>query len=761
MAAGRRTWTLITVGLVLLSTVPSIQGFHLSAGSQDAVLLQPREAPGDPDTEASLYERGIQTDCPDPDDLTGDPFCGKLIYHAGTELAQASPPDQHVPMTGWTFDVVASQYVGTYGLGTCYPWCAPGGVIAYETVDGTLHETFPGIFTASHEDESNPNHQSYAVDLRMPNAIQVAQTAAGSGSGSGWLLPTTDPTFVGFLYDEAGTRVDQATLSGTIEDLIQAEQLPESAQATVCGFSASLDEAGPTREAPLTDTVTTACDVLFTWRSEGTDSDFGPSGDERCDSAAYVCGTMTPAWYGQLACKGWAGCQAAHETGDAWHSTPDHDVWHHVVAPTLSDCGGLQDPGFLIEPFAPMPYIAHDLDIYTPPTSDVTPVAPGDQTEATLEPLTTPATQAVDPNDQIDPVESAETAMEPLGLPGEVEPTYRTVVKPEIPEPNAEGDTSKSISIDRTLGQCDQLGDQAETPATADPWVNQIDTVQRVWTWNGMDDSQIGLYLNTEGHQDENNRPGPNLYLSDGRVGIFTDKDDDGVYDQAGEEDLFTGIDRVGAYPMFWDMHLDEDLQPSGGCQAEFAQAPLAEAMAQAGYGPRTGLIEAIYLKEPTAIYDRRTNDIHTFLDGETVFVAKSQAIKALEAADDPTVIGLIHETVEATGAPAEADMVDLHDVKPQASDFWEQCGEPTGRYVQELQFLHDCTTGCDGDTVVTTYVFEVTSTDGVLGDGTIPAFKPDGQTPYSFGTGVHTWTDVDPFDNDPDRTTQDGTPPH
>lgn len=327
-----------------IAVLPSAAAYHLSVGSQDAVGVSPDETPSNPDVGDDLYQRGVETECPsdlDPDasspgDL-GDGFCGRLVYHAGTDLEQVSPTDQDLHSPIGTFDVVLTQYVGTYGLDTCYPWCAPAGTTVYGLASQTLTETFPELFPAGAGDEDDEGHQSYAVDLRTPHPTLTAPTGA---QGSGWMLPTTDPTFVGFLQDGNGDPIDDQALG----DIVTASKgsdggLPQGALPTVCGFSPEFGSPGPTREAPLTATPTSVCDVGFTWRSEGTDTDFGPSGNDRCASATYVCGANQPAWYGQLTCKGWTGCQAPHEAGDPWHSTGDYDVWHFVAAPVPSLCG--------------------------------------------------------------------------------------------------------------------------------------------------------------------------------------------------------------------------------------------------------------------------------------------------------------------------------------------------------------------------------------------------------------------------------------
>jgi hypothetical protein len=79
---------------------------------------------------------------------------------------------------------------------------------------------------------------------------------------------------------------------------------------------------------------------------------------------------------------------------------------------------------------------------------------------------------------------------------------------------------------------------------------------------------------------------------------------------------------------------------------------------------------------------------------------------------------------------------------------------EASGGFDTQVSFLHQCETGCEGDTIVTGYVAELTDAQNRIGastDGGIPFFQPGGET-YSFPSSQLAWVDVDPFDGDPDR---------
>jgi hypothetical protein len=76
------------------------------------------------------------------------------------------------------------------------------------------------------------------------------------------------------------------------------------------------------------------------------------------------------------------------------------------------------------------------------------------------------------------------------------------------------------------------------------------------------------------------------------------------------------------------------------------------------------------------------------------------------------------------------------------------------------MSFTHSCQVTCEGDTIVTGYTFEVGNAVGALGGGDIfPVFEPQ-DSAFDFGQGTHTWTDVDPFDNNADRNADESSAP-
>jgi hypothetical protein len=121
------------------------------------------------------------------------------------------------------------------------------------------------------------------------------------------------------------------------------------------------------------------------------------------------------------------------------------------------------------------------------------------------------------------------------------------------------------------------------------------------------------------------------------------------------------------------------------------------------------------------------------------------------EPGDADTPSELYDRGVDEDCTQRPTGLQDADDALAQTPDQDPFCG----------RLVYHAAVDCAGDTIATTYLFEVTDDEGRIGGGGIPAFQPDGQTPYRFGPGVHSWTDVDPFDDDPSRTTQDGTPEH
>ncbi|PSG97646.1 hypothetical protein BRD56_04710 [Thermoplasmatales archaeon SW_10_69_26] len=765
--------TIAALVLALAGTVVlagAAGAYHLSAGVSDTAATGPEETPTDPSVDRETYERGLARDCYEPaeDGLAraaeADGFCGRLVYHPGTVFEQASPPDQDlVTAEIGGFDVVYANYVGTYGVGTCSPWCFPGGESLYRAGHdaGAQLGLTPTGEEAYRDDQG---WQTYGGDLAHPNAARIAQASTGAWAANGWAQPMPDQSFVGFVEDTEGDPIDEVRLAALASD---HESLPSRAVPAVCGFTpdADLADSGPSQ----------ACEVTLHWRGTG-------SQDAACRSPTYTCGALTPAWHGQVACWPVHGCQGtalgepAEPSLDLGPSSSaaDYDVWHWVLAPAPSACGGAQEPGFATSPDADLPYLAHDLDVYSPATT----AAGIDRGQ----PLAEAAQTAVGHR-----LGQAPSPPEPAREP---EPAAAELVaKDDRVEPNAPGDSSQStIDVDRDplANECTLVREDAEQAASVDPWVDLIDAqvYRNLWLDSilGVDPWLEGLdrasyqqapvagafgdandaYLQDEDHQDASNRPGPWMYSAGGQVGVFTDLDDDGRYDQAANGRLFEAIGDVGAYPLFWDMRVTEDGAIDGDAGCTLAGERLTQAMAEAGYGPRTGLITAVHKTEPTVLYDWRTSQAFPQLEAGQTYVLLSQALAAQR--EDPTVRQAIAATLDKL--PAEVALDDDRVVFPgewttPASDFYEQCGYPTGGFHTSWSFTHEAR-ALAGDTIVTAYVLDNAAADGVLGgDGLVPAFTPQGEA-YAFEHGLSQWFDVDPIDGDPDRNTETcSAPPH
>jgi hypothetical protein len=243
------------------------------------------------------------------------------------------------------------------------------------------------------------------------------------------------------------------------------------------------------------------------------------------------------------------------------------------------------------------------------------------------------------------------------------------------------------------------------------------------------------------------------MYSAGGKVGVFTDKDDDGRYDQAPNRRLFAGVDETGAYPLFWDARVEDGtIDTDAGCRIGNEGARLSAAMAQAGYGPQTGLLMVVYKAQPTVLYEWRTSQAFAEPIAGQAYVLLSSSLHAQR--DDRVVQDAIRtalDQVPADLAPDDPRVVYPGDRIAPASDFYEQCGYPTGGYHTSWSFTH-AAHGTEGATIVTGYLLDNQAGDGQLGaEGPLVAFEPHGE-PYSFPQGRHLWLDVDPLDGDPDR---------
>lgn len=797
----RSRFTLLVLVLAVSLVTPA-GAYHLSVGGEATVGVSSEEsvdAPsvppgeGEPDPDGTLYERGLVRDChetnaslehePERTDhaARADPFCGRLVYHEDTNHSRESPPDQDVRLEGWSFDVVATTKAEAR-WSYCQPWCAPGGEQGYGLVHALGHEA--GLTERGEEArEGDRGRQTYGAHVQAPNAVQRVTGDADAWKGNGWLAPTGARSFVGFLVDDDGTPVDDEQLAAVASE---EGLLPEGATPQVCGFSTSVQFV---RLPP------TLCDIVFTWQDASSSEDSSGADRDPCASPAYVCESRQPAWYGHLTCY----CLP----GGPLDSTTDYEVWHFVVAPAASEC--LAEPLFrFASDDATHPYLAHDLDAFVTPGSGVDERARGGQALIDHGPATVREARETADESVVRPLIEQTLAVPPpasdtLGplLAAREEPG-QLLVKEHRVEPNAPGDTSQSRlegpALERTeVEECWEVRGWHEAPWSLDPWVDVVDNrLERTARADGVDDPLAAFaarqvppgeheaadaYLDGRDGQDASNRPGPGFYTTQGKLGVFADKDDDRRYDQRGSQQKLHRWS-AGAYPMVWDVELDREALAEGaspaeamaeGCQADrFQDQGWTEAAERAGYGPRTGLIQVAYLQEPTVLVDRPRDEAYAFA-GDRAFVFLSDALADLHATDaapgfvETRVQALIGDHVPAT--PAE--VVYTHELAgTDGGAFLDQCPEPTGGFTNAWSFTHGCgpdPAACPGDTIVTAYLWENRAEEGRLGAGSdlLPALEPlEAEEPYRFPAGNNTWIDVDPLDGDAQRNSQRSSAP-
>lgn len=834
-------WTL-AIALLTMGPGATVGAHHLSVGGQDSVGVTWTESPADPSISSADRQRGLRHPCHEPagrpedtrDELLAeaaeDPLCGRLLYHPGTDFAQASPPDQSYPYTRFEadgtdyhdlrFDVVLTQYVGTFGAWSCLPWCATDpGRATYELAHDSLYEA--GLTEDDGEDAwtGDRGSQTYNADLHLPHAIRIAEDASGAGDLDGWRPASGDVSFVGFLEGARTTGwgpIDGEELRAMVLGLQSQGTLPEQTRPKVCGFTPEVNLSAPGRWDP-------GCEIEFRW--VGPDDDASGSGrfGSPCSSPAYVCGMNRPAWHAKVVCgMGTGTCRLPSEVHDPRiedrlpvhrrpdledplpprpaDSTTDHRIWHFVVAPTPSSCNGAQEPGF-----RPWVYLAHDLDIYTPPGQRYhhqNVVGPQDIADAATGRL------------RVQVLDAWERASEPVWATDQVEPNADPI--------GSWADTSGTyLRVDRAnTSACLALPGTPETSATVDPWIDLLDSRAEQIAVEALIAGRIGADGRDPGlsqpsgspdARDARNHGGPSWLTLSGKVGIFTDRDDDGTYRQAPPDRLWDGVQAVGAYPLFWDMWLDEDGYPHAreGCSPYAQQsltaplsggryaAPLSQLMDAAGYGPRTGLVQALYLREPTALTHLPSGTVLEQPTGDQIYLFMSQGIRSLYAGGDPergdpwvidTVGGLLDAlrtyAVE-TGSPEPPAVIEPIAQIPEPdpirtrvdagvvivegptvgltwenrSDFQPQCGQATGGFSSDWAFTHACGQPwvCRGDTVATLYLYE----DGPHNPLTTP--EPDGThwiQPFTVAGevvgldhGPHAWVDIDPLDGDPTRS--------
>ncbi len=794
---------LLVTGTIPFVAAPAANARHFSAGAEDAVLVSPVEEENNPSVppDGDFFTAATSSEETDEDaeqeahrSLEAEAACGLLVYNEGKgSHEQVSPPDQtyNAQTTELRFDAVYTTTVSSYGgVSGCTPFCPefPGRAV-YDTV----HDTGNMVgLTEDSEDADYDTDGNYVINanLLVPHSTVAASQATGEYENNGWLFPVYDETIVAFLEERDESTGEFVPVGpDRLEAIVAAEQgvggnLDSRATSEVCLYSA--DQKITTGASDVT-----SCETGFEWVDEPEQDPNGPVYQgpytNRCSSPTYSCGQLGPYWQANVVCSfGLSVCVdhdkadlvvAAAFERDGYDTTRDYDVWHYAVAPVQSACNGDQEPGFLFDSTEGASFLAHDLDVYEPATAP----ANFDQ----LMPVEDWQRAFYDENNPAKPIRDTLLPIPVRTLATTVDQTstFDDFSKVDRAEPNAAGDTSQQLEVIprdlesdpcAELVEADVFGDMPnEDDHTSDPWVNiASNDVSRDLVVQNGDVAGIDLFNNDADHQDADNRPGPSLYYNSGAVGMFTDKNDDGDYDQAGSSEALTEIQRVGAYPMYYDMWVafddngDPQVDDERGCLWSDDKGTLPGVMASAGYGMRTGLIQAVLLNEPTALVNYGTNDVFNFTEpGPKVFLFATQAIHALSGdslvdfsdGGDGTIDGEILDLLDTLPVDtAQAELIAANELElsaDQKSDFGDQCGTSTGSYLSNWAFLHDCTASdCTDDTIATAYTFELEQdTIGEGGDG-IPFFQADGETDYEFGAGQHTWVDVDPFDNDPDR---------
>lgn len=796
----------IGIALVIVATgLPAVQAKHLSVGWSDSVGMDAEETPEDPSVPEGDYRVGTSRDCYEPDTKnrsvdeierarTSDAFCGKLIYHEGTPFENVAPPDQQLNGPIGEFDVIRSAQ--PYGFEICWPWCPsnPVGQTAFETFHELGAEMGLTDNSSQASKKDGDHDQAYSLAPSFPTASHLVHRTNDAWRMNGWdhPQPYTD-TFVGFLYDDDGDPIDEERLASIVQTHEQKFPDGASIENAICGFTPYNFESDfgivSSFYIPNADGW---CDLYFEWiEASGGDADFRDGYGDRCESPTYVCGATQSSWKATDTCFGFDGCTGSGTKA----SEVDYSVWHWVVAPVRSACNGDQEPGVRFQTGGSWDYLAHDLDVWTPATSlnavnnsegvHHLPAYTGGIPDPSLGELlriteenTTKALEEVD--EATRPVqELAENVTDELpGVPSPPESFTQLldVGKDSRVEPNhdpddlalmglSEGSQTKSWARESPdVDSCTAFFD--DTEEYIDPWVNIIDmnTVSTGIAGGFFVSGAPALYGTGADHQDRVNRPTTGSMYFEGKLGMFTDKDDIGEYDRP----AFPTND--GAHSLYWDMHVNDNggIDTDAGCQFEEGKR-LVEAMQEAHYGPRTGLVLAVYLEEPTAVYDHASLTTIPFPAGETIFVHESQALTQLRQQGDPRVEAFGERVTEGMqehpDIADEAQIVYLNDELGRGSSFPDQCGTfQTGGFRTGVTLVHQCETGCEGDTIVTGYMVESTHPDFQIGAdrGSIPLLEFANGEVFGLDQRVETWLDVDPFDNDPDRNREESSaPPH
>lgn len=828
-----RASTLVIAAILLTSAfLPAVGARHLSVGSDQVTTAESEETRNDPTVPEDRYNEGTE----DPDDcyqpelgasladeaVGGDSFCGRLVYnHDRGNFQQISTPDQHYP-GGQTLDwnghsVKNLQFdavrIGSIGQGlSCNSYCLtlipglikPGYVAAWNAMNDA------GLADDDGEESFNQDGGSiyfYAI-TEYPNAAQVVEDQTpvdfdmngwNSPDGTSWVAFLTADLEDGgdwvadefsnpngpeeineimletLILGESETGVDLNGDSDLDEDGWRGDELSSEAVPEICLFTTAFSLSGSSG----------ACQVAFAYDA-GETRDPGQAYNDLdyqnpCDSPTFVCSTQGY----------WRAQRGYLPPGATLFQGNDYQPVHFVVAPTLSECQGQQEPGFAFETpdGADWPYVAHDLDVHTP-IATAADVYGTEYIHDAIFPVDTgPVFDAVE-----DAQDTAEETVEE-NTPGPVADATSQVVntanaatfqvaKNDKFEPNAIGDTAQSLFQDeRTSGEaadlvrsldlekCDIFSSDTET--TPEPWVGYIDSqVVRDVSGEFVGDGE-DPYLNEDPNQDASNRPGPYMYYTSGYMGMFTDKDDNGNYDPAPIESHF---EDPSSFPLFYSHRAKVDESGSAvfdrtGCNyGFFADAPnLSEAIESSGYGVNTTLHQVVYLKEPTTWYSFATQtDAVPFLDGDRFYVLTNNVTQVIiEQATDQTQKAIIESQIQLliNKIAAQADGVDAPDFDitetranplgtddvddrvelmyqhhDATSEWGQQCSSDTGDFGGQFSFTHDCNAlDCSGDAVATGFFLDIAgegdNPGATLGTGLkFKPFDPDGDgTPFDF----------------------------
>lgn len=803
-----REVAILAAVLLVIGSVPITSARHLSVGANGDAGMGPSETPEDKsvnDTEEAIGNTS-PAECYEAEaELTADEarsaassrdFCGELIYNQDAENWQrVSPSDQDFadipdsvlpqdvagPVSEWTFDAMPANVAGTF-IGYCYVWCPfnTGGDEAWEATH-TAGNNAPGV--TMHDADEADNHtgdryQIWGGAYHYPRASDVVQESTNAWRMNGWWHGAGAETFVAYLQDANGLGITDDELQAVVENA-KGEYLPENVDPSVCLYT-------PDANMQIGAEMPPTCEIYYEYSgsSEVPDTDAtGEAYTNKCEAPTYFCGLTggNGGWYGVVLCIP-GGYTAPSAVTDACPkpSRKDYSKLHHVVAPTQSPCSGQVEPGFITDSkhaaSASHAYLAHDLDVYVPPTAaSATNATNGFANTAAWAEENQEALQQ-EAEDQADAlVDEALSA-----LPSAVESTVETVNLDNRIEPNADptanelADSSQQFTVDRSLedDSCAPFSPTDETASTVDPWVNYVHSEQ--WAYAGIGVGDIGP--DEETHRDGDNQEKTAYWYSSGHIGMVADNNDRGddndqyPYPQAGE-DQAGEYENTGHYAMYWDMRVDEngDPNPDASCSLGFAQQNLVEEMVAAGYGPRTGLIQAIYLEEPTEFFRDNLLDRQAYLSPPNVYLTMSQAIKELYKQGDPVVTQELRD-LASNFVPVDGPLEENPSVQfpgndmGMTSDFGQQCVYGPGGWNTNYQFLHNCDVDCSEDTVVTTYMFETTNSDDTLGgdESALSTFAPDGD-PVSFPANnddIVVWHDVDPFSGDADRNAEENAAP-